>query len=225
MPFKDIAKERQSARIRSAAYRARNLELVRKKRRDYYWSHRVARLAYSKKYHAENPEVKRNYEKANREKLADQQRQRYARNPERYREISRAWKKAHRESRNRTERNYKARNPSYRLKGILTAQIHRVLARKKLERPKKLINLVGCDVSFFKRYIEHRFLDGMSWENHGKGEGKWHLDHRIPCSRFNLTDPDQRRTAFHYSNIQPMWSKDNQAKYNFLPEPHQAELI
>lgn len=201
------------------------LENKRAANRAWYHRHSRERLEYNRRYHKEHPEVKRYYELKNKERLRSQRLARYAKNPERYREISRRWKRAHKESKNRTERDYKSRNPSYKLKCILIAQIHRVLARKELERPNKLISLVGCDVPFFKRYIEQRFQDGMSWGNHGKGVRKWHLDHRIPCSRFNLSDPDQQRIAFHYSNIQPMWSHENQSKYNSLPEPHQAELV
>jgi hypothetical protein len=52
----------------------------------------------------------------------------------------------------------------------------------------------------------------MSWKNYGK----WHIDHIRPCSSFDLSDPQQQRTCFNYSNLQPLWAKDNLNKSNKL---------
>ena len=55
----------------------------------------------------------------------------------------------------------------------------------------------------------------MSWEN----MGEWHLDHIRPCASFDLTDPDQQRQCFHYSNLQPLWASDNLSKrHSWEPE-------
>lgn len=44
----------------------------------------------------------------------------------------------------------------------------------------------------------------MTWDNYGfKG---WHIDHKIPCLSFNLTDIDQQKKCFHYTNLQPLWA-------------------
>ena len=44
------------------------------------------------------------------------------------------------------------------------------------------------------------------------GLKKWHIDHIIPVARFDLTDAEQQRRCFHYSNLQPLWAADNLAK-------------
>lgn len=48
----------------------------------------------------------------------------------------------------------------------------------------------------------------MNWENYGQ----WHIDHRLPCASFDLTQPDQQKACFHFSNQQPLWKRDNLAK-------------
>ena len=30
----------------------------------------------------------------------------------------------------------------------------------------------------------------------------------------NLTDPDQQKKCFHYTNLQPLWAKENLSKGN-----------
>ena len=57
-------------------------------------------------------------------------------------------------------------------------------------------------------YLEAKFTEGMTWENHGL----WHIDHIKPCSSFNLLIEDEHHKCFHYSNLQPLWAKDNLSK-------------
>ena len=55
--------------------------------------------------------------------------------------------------------------------------------------------------------MENKFQDGMNWENYGFYG--WHIDHIIPCSSFDMIDPEQQKICFHYSNLQPLWAADN----------------
>lgn len=68
-------------------------------------------------------------------------------------------------------------------------------------------NLIGCTTSFFMGFIEAKFLDGMSWENHGVHG--WHIDHIIPCNTFDLTLLEEQKKCFHYTNLRPLWAIDN----------------
>lgn len=71
------------------------------------------------------------------------------------------------------------------------------------------MELVGCSVQELREYLESQFLPGMSWENHGE----WHVDHKRPCASFDdLSDPEQQRECFHFSNLQPLWALDNLRK-------------
>jgi hypothetical protein len=74
---------------------------------------------------------------------------------------------------------------------------------------------LGCSISYYKDYIESKFQEGMTWENYGVHG--WHLDHIIPCTAFDLTDPEQIKKCFHYTNTQPLWAKDNINKSNTIP--------
>lgn len=71
---------------------------------------------------------------------------------------------------------------------------------------------MGCSPDFLVQYLESKFQTGMTWENYGKEIGKWHIDHIIPLSSFDLTDRGQFLRACHYTNLQPLWAIDNLQK-------------
>jgi hypothetical protein len=68
--------------------------------------------------------------------------------------------------------------------------------------------ILGCTINEAIEHFEQKFQPGMSWENHGQ----WHIDHIRPLASFDLTDPEQRKQAGHYSNLQPLWAKENLSK-------------
>ncbi len=71
---------------------------------------------------------------------------------------------------------------------------------------------LGCSIEDLKIHLEARWQPGMSWENYGKGKGKWNIDHVVPLCGFDLTKKDQITEACHYSNLYPLWETDNLAK-------------
>lgn len=48
----------------------------------------------------------------------------------------------------------------------------------------------------------------MSWDNYGD----WHIDHRKPCSLFDLSKKSEQLKCFNYTNLQPLWAIDNLRK-------------
>lgn len=81
----------------------------------------------------------------------------------------------------------------------------------------KTMDFVGCSTEELKVYLESKFTEGMSWSNYGKGG--WHIDHIKPCSKFDLSDPEQQKQCFHYTNLQPLWAIDNIKKSNKWEPP------
>jgi hypothetical protein len=103
----------------------------------------------------------------------------------------------------------KATNCQYNMVRVLRGRVFAALKKKgvKCERTKIL---VGCSIPFLIKYIEGLFTDGMTWENQGlRG---WHVDHIKPCSKFDLTKPEEQKKCFHYTNLQPLWWRDNLIK-------------
>jgi len=68
--------------------------------------------------------------------------------------------------------------------------------------------LTGCTWIFLKQHIEKQFKEGMTWEN----RHLWHVDHIRPCASFDLSKEEEQRKCFHYSNLQPLWARENLIK-------------
>lgn len=94
----------------------------------------------------------------------------------------------------------------------LYSGVRRALQRTKSVRCFKTMALIGCSIEHLKDHLEDQFVEGMSWEN----MGKWHIDHIIPSSRFDLFDPIQQKLCFNWTNLQPLWAVENLQKRDKL---------
>jgi len=68
--------------------------------------------------------------------------------------------------------------------------------------------LIGCEVDYLLYHLQSQFTKGMNWDNYGK----WHIDHKRPCISFDLSKKSEQRKCFNYTNLQPLWAKDNLTK-------------
>jgi hypothetical protein len=133
------------------------------------------------------------------EKKRGYDRRRYLEKKKEIIEKNAAWKK------NRIEK-----DPSFRILMSLRTRLRSALKAQTVSKNAKTKELLGCDEIFLKNYIESKFQKGMNWNNYGTHG--WHIDHIKPCSTFQLSDTQQQKECFHYTNLQPLWAKDNLAK-------------
>lgn len=141
----------------------------------------------------------------------EQIRKKYEKNhPNRYKDYYQAHKKEI--NKRTTERNKRKRaeNPQYRLKCNLRSRLSKAIKNQNTNKSANTEKLIGCSIEELKHYIENKFTEGMTWENYGK----WHIDHIIPCSSFDLTIKEEQYKCFHYTNLQPLWASDNLKKGN-----------
>ena len=113
-----------------------------------------------------------------------------------------------RDTRNKWKKKQRELKTDFAIKEVLSKRVRNALKAVYVKKVAKTKDLVGCEISFLKKYIENKFKKGMSWKNFGK----WQLDHIRPCSSFNLQDLKQQKECFHYSNLQPLWAKENREK-------------
>ncbi len=187
---------------------------TREERRDYTHLWRLAfplkSRASVRKWRCANREKRRQYERNLRIQNPDFNREKRAKNPELRRKTERAWRLRNRDRLNKEIKTRRLNDINFRLKRILRCRIN--LALRNNWKSGRTIRLLGCSIDSFKIYLESKFEIGMSWENQGRGIGRWNIDHIIPCALFDLSKTDHQRRCFHFSNLQPMWSTENASK-------------
>ena len=86
--------------------------------------------------------------------------------------------------------------------------VRKSLTRKGYTKKSKAYVILGDEWSVIKNHMESLFKEGMTWENYGE----WHIDHIVPISS-GKTEEEVIKLC-HYSNLQPLWAKDNLLKSN-----------
>ena len=97
---------------------------------------------------------------------------------------------------------------AYRTECNLRRRFHKALKAQGARKCVRSLAFVGCSPVELREHLASQFTDGMSWDNYGA----WHIDHIRPCASFDLTDLEQQKACFHYTNLQPMWAAENLAK-------------
>lgn len=201
------------------------------------------KAAYDKKYRAKNKEKRRAYIEANREKIRQQTSDYYFKHKERlsngraeYRREYYQKNKAIISVKNKKHNSRHAKTPkrkeyfnkyrrerrktdlNYKILGNIRGRMKNVL--KGCKKYYRSEDVLGCSMEFFKQYIAKQFKPGMSWDNWGYNT--WHIDHIKPCSLFDFTKESEQKACFHYTNMQPLFAKENIKKRDKYNEGLQA---
>lgn len=183
--------------------------------KEYHRKNKAARADYAKKYFQENKErlantkynIDPNLAEKRQEKYKAVQREKYA-NDEQYRDVRKEMSRNYLKNNQHKKRHKYKTDPNFRLRRVLSVRVTDAIKNQATTKAYKTIELIGCTVDEVRVYLENQFVEGMSWDNHGE----WHIDHVIPCASFDLSDPVQQKKCFHYTNLQPLWAKDNLSK-------------
>jgi len=96
-------------------------------------------------------------------------------------------------------------DPSFRVRSNIRRRLREIFDGK--QKPETTRKLIGCTWPELKSHLESMFTEGMNWDNYGIHG--WHVDHIIPLCLYKDFEMDR---ANHYTNLQPLWAKDNYAK-------------
>jgi hypothetical protein len=168
--------------------------LQREKQKKYYQKHKEAHKKLVKAWKKNNPDKKRQYDKKYKLSL---------KNRIKIREYK--------------HKKWKTHLPT-RIKNNVSQRIRRAIKSQNKVKSKQTKELLGCSIEFLKQQLESQFQPGMTWDNYGE----WHIDHKIPCVAFDLSDLEQQKACFHYSNLQPLWFHDNVIKSDLLSNGQRA---
>jgi len=193
---KNLDKRRAYEREWKRQYRLKHPDEIRKKRRERYhrekknpeWHerHKAYMRAYLKKWRKNNPKQSK-----------------------KHREWMRIWYKKN----GKEIRKKRFSKLHERIASMLRSRIN-VALKTKAKKCARTTELIGTTIGHLKEHLEKQFKEGMTWENHGLYG--WHCDHIRPLATFDLTSPEEQKKAFHYTNLQPLWAKDNLRKSKSL---------
>jgi hypothetical protein len=189
---------------RSKQYRLNNKEKENRRSKQYYFDNKEKEQQRHKKYYFDHKEESNQYHKQyhldNEEKQNQQHKQWHFNNKEKHNQQI----KLYIINKLKTDINFK-----------IACGLRRRLrsATKRNFKSGSAVKDLGCTIEFLKQHIESLFKPGMNWDNWGTRG--WHIDHIIPLCKFDLTDREQLLKACHYTNLQPLWAKDNLSKNRY----------
>lgn len=197
--WKGITDPKLREKLRKRDYYENNKEKVNNRNKAYHKANKEKLKEYRKNYNELNEEKQKIYHKQYREQnksiIKEKKRVRYQKEKEKVNE------------QNRIRYN---QDVNYKLKCRLRHRLR--MSLKNDFKTGSSVKDLGCNVRELKSYLESKFLPGMSWNN-WSNDG-WHIDHIKPLASFDLTDRQQFLEACHYTNLQPLWAKDNLNKSN-----------
>ncbi len=134
---------------------------------------------------------------------------------------------AYKKTRREKERPYFAKynrerrkiDPQWTIQNRLRSRMAHAIRVQRGKKSTKTYELTGCTIQQLCAHIESKFKPGMTWEN----RNLWEIDHVMPLSKFNLLDESQQRAAFHFSNLEPLWTLENRKKSNKILARCQAD--
>lgn len=109
-------------------------------------------------------------------------------------------------------------DPNYRITCTVRARLNKTMKANS----SNYNDLISCSPQFLRSWFQSKFTDKMTFDNHGT---YWHIDHVVPCSAFNLLDPEELKVCFHWTNLQPLESRANQSKVNKIDKVLLLEQI
>jgi len=157
---------------------------------------------YKEYYH--RPEIKEKYA-AYRNTTEVKERMKAYREIEEVKEKEKQRHKENLPERNRKFRERYKNDENFRIATILKTKIHKVIKGLKTS----FSDILGCDLYFFKKWIEFRFDENMNWDNLGEC---WEIDHILPISSFDFTNKNNIQVCFHWTNLQPLLCNENRSK-------------
>lgn len=200
--------EEKRAKWREACrrYRLVHHERIYEMNKKYRAAHPEKVREFSRRYLLKHPDRMREYQRKHPEKINALARKWRTENPEKVSEMNRKWREANRDRTREASKKYYSRHPeACALRRAVTHMMRYAECRKSALS----CQYVGCSTGFFRSHIESLFQPGMTWENWGE----WHVDHIVPLARWDFyKHPEHLYAASHYSNLRPMWARENISK-------------
>jgi len=194
-------KNREKIRNKQNKHRHDNKEKINE-------SNRLYRNRNKEELNRKSRKKKRLWRENNPEKCKEENRKHWIKYKDKRKIYYKNWRNNNKEKINKCRKDRKKNDIQFRLSCNLRSRMHRII--KKNVKVGSVVKNLGCTLDELKIHLENQFINGMTWENYGKGG--WEIDHIKPVSLFDLTDRNQFLQACHYTNLQPLWATTDIAR-------------
>lgn len=163
---------------------------------------------YKKNNHDKILNGYKEYREKNNEKIKNSRKEYVKNNQEKISEYKKQYYLINKDYFLKWEKNKRDIDELFKLSGNVRKRLNKFFKVKNFKKSNKTIDIVGCTPQELKTHLERQFQDGMSWDNYGFYG--WHIDHIIPLS--SAQNEEEIYKLCHYTNLQPLWAKDNLSK-------------
>jgi hypothetical protein len=156
------------------------------------------------------------YREKNKELLYNKHKKWYNENKQKWNKYIKEYREKNTEKIREVKRNYertrKSNDPIYKLISNFRTAIYQVLKENNVEKNGHYFEVLKYSPEELILRLEKQFVDGMSWDNYGK----WHVDHILPITSFNINEigDEEFMKCWSLSNLQPLWGDENVRKSN-----------
>ena len=195
-------KNKEKIQVKSKIFRQKNKEKIALSRSIYAKNNKEKLIQDRKKFYQKN-----------KDKINESNKIYVLKNIEKVKERRRVYRNKNKGNEDRKRRKQDWQNNRYktcemfRLKSNLRRVISHSLKRGGYKKDGKTEHILGASFEIVKQHIEKQFTKGMMWSKVGEFI---HIDHKIPLA--SAKTKEDLFTLFHYTNLQPLWAKDNLEK-------------
>lgn len=181
-------------------------------RKKYYNQNKERIISQQKEWYENNKDKVKQYYRNNKQKIEEYKKNNKIKAIQYTKKYYEANKKISSEKQNKYITQRRLKDPTFKfltnVRSLIRGSFKRGLNH--FSKNAKTEKILCCTIEEFKEYLESKFTDGMSFDNHGTNG--WHLDHIIPIS--SAKTEEEIIKLNHYSNFQPLWAEDNLKKSN-----------
>jgi Fe2+ transport system protein B len=214
-------------------YYEEHREEIKKKRKIYwkiYYQKNKKKIIekikkYCKLHKQEKKKYIQKYNEINKERIRKQKKEYRKRRQKERREYNKKYYQSHKKERREYERNRRKKDTNYKIACYIRTRTYNVLRGKGIKCA-HMWELFGLDhlplkerqeflANHLQRTADKRYPN-VHFNIHNFSGKKWHIDHKRPCSSFNLKKKSEQRICFHWKNLQILTAEDNMKKHNKL---------
>lgn len=156
------------------------------------------------------------YREKNKERLYNNHKEWYEENKDKWNEYIKEYREKNKDKIRKAKRNYertrKANDPLYKLISNFRTAIYQVLKENNVDKNGHYFEILKYEPQDLIVHLEKQFKDDMNWKNYGK----WHVDHILPISSFDIKEIGDAEfmKCWSLENLQPLWGEENIIKSN-----------